>query len=105
MGVNAMKHHDPLRPVGKCKGCCLNLKKQCLARLAPKAQWNKGRCRSYDDQALLARLLSQPQPSGAKLARQVRRAKAIEKAGQPHYNGALDPGKLAGRGIIASRQA
>ena len=92
-----MKHHDALRPIGKCKGCCLNRKARCAAGLAPKAQWDHGRCKYYGDEALLAELLKRPSPSGAKLARLKRRAKAVEKASQPHYNGVLDPGKMTGR--------
>lgn len=92
-----MKHHDPHRPIGKCKGCCLNLKASCAAGFRPKAEWDHGKCRHFDDQALLAEILSRPAPNGAKLARLHRKAKAERTATEPHYNGVLDPGKMAGR--------
>jgi hypothetical protein len=92
-----MKHHDALRPIGKCKGCPLNFKTRCAAALAPKAQWDRGRCKHYGDKALLEEVLSKPVPGGAKRARRIRQAKAIAKATGPHYNGVLDPGKMAGR--------
>ena len=91
-----MKHHDSLRPIGKCKGCCLNLRVRCAAGLAPKVQWDHGRCKSYNDTALLRRLQQESEPTGAKQAKVTRRAQAIAKAAEPHYNGALDPAKMAG---------
>jgi len=92
-----MKHHDAYRPVGKCKGCCLNQKRRCAAGLRPKAQWDHGKCRHYDDQALLAEIERMPSPTGAKLARLRRKARAEQMATEPHWNGVLDPGKMAGR--------
>jgi hypothetical protein len=92
-----MKHHDAFRPIGKCKGCCLNQKTRCAAGLEPKAQWSRRRCRSFDDQELLARLQYQSEPTGAKLARRRRQTAADQADTHPHYNGVLDPGKMAGR--------
>jgi len=92
-----MKHHDVCRPIGKCKGCCLNFKTYCLAGLEPINQWDRGRCRSYGDAGLMDRILHQPAPTGAKLTRLRRRTRAKALAGVPHYNGVLDPGKMAGR--------
>ena len=92
-----MKHHDVFRPVGKCKGCCLNLKVACAAHLEPKGQWSRGRCRNYGDTSLLEQSLNRQGLSGAKLARELRRLKTIENAAAGHYNGVLDPGKMAGR--------
>jgi hypothetical protein len=97
-----MKHHDACRPIGKCKGCCLNLRTVCAAGLLPKDQWRHGRCNRYGDAALLAELRDRPGPSGAKLAYLKRRQRAVLTLTEPHYNGVLDPGKMAGR---AKRQA
>ncbi len=91
-----MKHHDPLRPIGKCSGCCLNLRTQCATGLETKRQWRRGKCRHYDDQELLAELEAQPGPTGAALAKTRRQVKAAAMATEPHYNGVLDPGKMAG---------
>jgi hypothetical protein len=90
-----MKHHDALRPIARCKGCCLNQKTRCAAGLHPKERWAHGRCKHYDDKALLAEILRRPEPSGAKQARLVRQAKAVANATQPHYNGSVDPEKMA----------
>jgi len=92
-----MKHHDPLHPIGKCKGCCLNQKRSCAAGFSPKAEWNHGRCKHYGDEALLAQISERPTPSGAKAARLARKAKAVVKATEPHHDGVLDPGKLGDR--------
>ena len=98
-----MKHHDPLRPIGKCKGCCLNFKTYCKAGLPPKAEWDRGQCRHYGDTSLLDKLENAPPPTGASLARQKRKARARQTASEPHYNGVLDPGKMAGRSKRHSR--
>lgn len=92
-----MKHHDAHHPIGKCKGCCLNLRERCAAGFEPKAQWSRGRCRHYGDQELLADLRKKPGPTGSELARLRRKADAAKMATEPHYNGVLDPGKMAGR--------
>jgi len=92
-----MKHHDPLRPIGKCKGCCLNLRVSCAAHLRPKSAWAKGRCKHYNDQQLLAASRDPQALTGAALARRRRKARAEQAATEPHYNGVLDPGKMAGR--------
>jgi len=91
-----MKHHDVRRPVGKCKGCCLNLKTVCAGELEPETQWSKGRCRYFGNLQLLEAFINRPQPTGAKLARLVRKAKARAMACEPHYNGVLHPAKFSG---------
>jgi hypothetical protein len=92
-----MKHRDALRPIGKCKGCCLNFKTHCRAGLEPKATWDRGRCKHYGDWDLLERLQRAPAPEGAKLARRRRQQLARQAATEPHHNAVLDPGKMAGR--------
>ena len=92
-----MKHRSPGRPIGKCKGCCLNLRTACAAGLEPKVQWDRHRCKFYNDEQLLAKAQDAPPPTGTKLARLQRKARAQEASSAPHYNGVLDPGKMAGR--------
>ena len=92
-----MKHHDPRRPIGKCKGCCLNFKASCAGGFLPEERWNGRRCKHYGDAELLEQVLSRPEPTGARRARVARKGKAAAMATEPHYNGVLDPGKLAGR--------
>ncbi len=91
-----MKHHDPARPVGKCKGCCLNARTRCMAGLEPKAVWDKGRCKHYDDEQLLADILQRPEPAGIYRGKLQRKAKALVTATEPHHNGVLDHGKMTG---------
>ena len=85
------------RPIGKCKGCCLNFKTYCKAGFSPRRQWDRGRCRHYNDAALLEEILHRPEPTGARLAKANRRRRAELAATEPHHDGVLDPGKLAGR--------
>ena len=92
-----MKHHDPARPIGKCKGCCLNSRSRCAAGLHPKLQWSRGRCTYYGDRALLERTRAQPLAAGAKLARRRRQARATIAGTEPHYNGLFDARKVGGR--------
>ncbi|HUS47710.1 MAG TPA: hypothetical protein VM098_06300 [Phycisphaerae bacterium] len=92
-----MKKHRLAHPIGKCKGCCLNFKTFCRAGLIPKDEWDRGRCRHYDDKGLLEQALNQPPPTGAHAARLERQARAARMGTEPHHNGVLDPGKMAGR--------
>jgi len=92
-----MKHHDPRRPIGRCKGCCLNMRTFCAAGVEPKATWDTGRCKHYGDAELLAAVKDSLPPTGARRARIARRAKARAARSEPHHDGVLDPGKMAGR--------
>jgi len=85
-----MKHHDSFRPIGKCKGCCLNLKIACAAGLEPKAQWNHGRCNHYGKEEVVASAYK-PVLTGAKLSRAKRRARALELTAVPHLKGGVRP--------------
>ncbi len=84
-----MKHHSTGRPIGKCKGCCLNLRTSCAAGLDPKTEWARGRCRSCNDQAVLEAYRNPPPLTGAKAAKVQRRVRAVETAGEPHHNGVV----------------
>ena len=93
-----MKHHASGRPVGKCKGCCLNMRLFCAAGLEPKTQWSsKGRCGSYGDQELLRSFMQAAPLTGAKAAKLQRRIRAARDATVPHYNGDSPPLVLGAR--------
>jgi hypothetical protein len=93
-----MKHHSADRPIGKCKGCCLNMRTLCAAGLQPKKEWDRGRCRKLNDQAALEAYLAAAPPQGAKAAKLARRAKAAEMQTEPHYNGLVfAPARTNGR--------
>jgi hypothetical protein len=98
-----MKHHSSGRPIGKCKGCCLNLKRICAAGLDPKSQWKKGRCRDFGDSRMLEAFLHPAAPTGAKAARLQRKARALVGGTQPHHDGQLFvPVRL--NGMVAARR-
>ena len=82
-----MKLRTRERPIGKCKGCCLNLRTVCAAGLEPKTEWDRGRCRAHNDELLLARFQEPAPATGAKAARQSRRAKAAMARTVPHHDG------------------
>ena len=84
-----MKHHAKGRPVGKCKGCCLNLRTFCAGGHEPKTQWSRGRCANVNDEFLLEKYYQAVELTGAKRAREVRRAKAVQTAGVTRMNGQL----------------
>ena len=88
-----MKSHRRGRPIGKCKGCCLNMRSFCAAGLEPKSQWSSGRCRSRNDGAVLEAFYRPAPLTGAKAARLARQAKAATASTEPHYNGRLLPGR------------
>jgi len=93
-----MKHHSADRPIGKCKGCLLNMRTLCAAGLAPKEEWARGRCRKLNDQAALEAYLAAAPPEGAKAAKAARRTKAAQMQTEPHHNGLVFvPARTAGR--------
>jgi hypothetical protein len=92
-----MKHHDPARPIGKCKGCCLNRKTTCAAGLEPKAQWARGRCRLHDNREAMRQIQESGSPTGAKAARNARQTKAVAAKSVPHHDGHIfTPARRAG---------
>jgi len=85
-----MKHQQHCRPIGKCRGCELNMRTFCAAGLEPKAEWDRGRCRSrnrlFSDTASFVPVLA-----GAKAAKQQRRLKATQLATKSHFDGFAAP--------------
>ena len=82
-----MKHHAKGRPIGKCRGCCLNTQGLCAAGLDPKTEWARGRCRCLNDGSILDRYYHPVPLAGAKAARRARRAKAVQMNTVPHHDG------------------
>ena len=82
-----MKHHAVGRPVGRCRGCCLNMRTMCAAGLEPRTEWSKGRCKDRDNASVLEAYY-QPVPlTGTRAAKLARRTKAVQTATKPHLNG------------------
>jgi len=88
-----MKHHVVERPIGKCKGCCLNMRTFCAAGLEPKNEWSRGRCRCRDDESVLERYYESVPATGRKAAKLRRRAKAVQVSTRTHENGRIPPGR------------
>ena len=82
-----MKHRSKDRPIGKCKGCSLNMRTSCAAGMEPKAAWNHGSCRSLNDASVLEAFYNAEPLTGAKAARQRRRRRARQAHTARHYNG------------------
>ena len=81
-----MKHHKRDRPIGKCRGCELNMQSFCAAGLEPKSEWSHGRC------PLRKRVpVESPLSTGAKAARQQRRIQAVQQATKTHFDGFVYP--------------
>jgi hypothetical protein len=91
-----MKHHARERPIGKCKGCCLNMRTFCAAGLEPKNQWNKGRCKNRNDRSLLEVFQNPPALTGAKAAKLSRRARAARMRTKRHVDGQVFAPALGG---------
>lgn len=84
-----MKHRCPERPIGKCRGCCLNAKSNCMAGLEPREEWERGKCRHFNDLTLMDAIETAPPPTGAHLAKLQRKTRALQAGAEPHYNGML----------------
>lgn len=86
-------HNDAdSRPIGKCKGCPLNLKKRCAVFAHPHEQWSRGRCKGYMNTQMYADYLEEQSKTHDKTAREIRREKAAERKTTPHQDGILNPG-------------
>lgn len=86
-----MKHRASGRPIGKCKGCCLNRRTSCAGGLEPKDQWDRGKCSSFDDFLILEKLAAAAPPTGAKAAKLARRRRAAFAGTTRHHNGQVMP--------------
>lgn len=87
-----MHSNSDSRPIGKCKGCPLNLKRRCAVFEHPHKQWSRGRCKGYMNGQIVARYLDEQARPHEKTARDIRREKAVERKTIPHQDGLLNPG-------------
>jgi hypothetical protein len=83
--------HSP-KPIGKCKGCPLNLKQRCGIFARPGRMWAKGKCRGYKSEKLYARYVEQQARFHAKTPKDLRREGARRRKAEPHYDGIVNPG-------------
>jgi hypothetical protein len=80
------------KPIGKCKGCPLNLRRRCAVFAHPREEWAKGNCKGYMNEQLHARYLEQKAQSHGDTPKELRRQKAAERKSGPHYDGISNPG-------------
>jgi len=87
-----MSHRRSYSPIGKCKGCPLNLKKSCGVFPNPKAEWDKGKCKGFMNEELHAEYLKQQSEFHAKTPKEIRQEVAKRRKSEPHYDGISNPG-------------
>lgn len=90
---SGMKHHAFGRPIGKCKGCVLNLRRTCAAGVDPRGQWVRGHCALANNTSQLEAYLFPAPPIGAKAAKLARKARTSARIGR--VNGFVSPGGIA----------
>ena len=89
MHMNASK-----KPIGKCSGCPLNLKRSCAVYASPREQWSHGhkRCKGFMNEALyqhwLEEQMKEPAPKSRK---EIRREKMLERNADEHLDGIPSP--------------
>jgi len=88
-----MRSHDLRKPIGKCKGCPLNLKKRCGLFDHPREKWAKGKCNGYMNEQLYAQYLEQQAEPPKRTLKEIRQEKAAQRNTEPHYDGKSDPGR------------
>ena len=74
------------KPIGKCKGCELNVRDRCAAFEWPMAQWAKGKCKGYNDAELIARHGAQAEDTLV-TPRERRQELFKLKKTEPHWQG------------------
>jgi hypothetical protein len=87
-----MKHQNRLKPIGKCKGCPLNIKKRCGVFLHPKEMWDRGRCKGFMNDELYADYLEKQEQFHAKTPRELRQEQSKRNKAEPHHDGLPNPG-------------
>ena len=80
-----MKQSSGGKPIGKCKGCCLNMRTFCAAGLDPKLVWAQGYCKERNNYSVLQNYLHAVGPAGSTGAKS-RRIAAVKMKTAPHYN-------------------
>ena len=87
-----MRRRDPHRPIGKCKGCPLNLRKRCGVFQDPKEQWDRGKCKGFMNEELHAEYLQKQSEFHAKTPKEIRQEKSRRNKTEPHHDGQPNPG-------------
>lgn len=83
------------KPIGKCRGCPMNLKKRCAVFSHPHEQWNHGHkhCKGYMNQELYRRYLEEHMKEPPeKSHKEIRKEKMVELKTVEHQDGILNPG-------------
>lgn len=87
-----MHNQTGTRPIGKCKGCPSNLKRECALFEHPYGQWAKGHCKGYMNEAMYEQYLADQAVIHQKKPREVRQEKAAGLKTVTHQDGILNPG-------------
>ena len=90
-----MHAHANSKPIRKCHGCPLNLKKRCAVFASPQEQWSHGHksCKGYMNEALYRHYLDeQKHEEPPKSQKQVRREKMRSLKTVEHQDGIANPG-------------
>jgi hypothetical protein len=88
-----MRHRHPHSPIGKCRGCPLNLRKRCAVFTNPLKQWENGKCEGYMNEELYARYLKEQAERHEKTSKEVRREKTAKTKTEPHHDSLINPGR------------
>ena len=86
------------KPVGKCKGCPLNLRTACAIHSNPSEIWAKGRCKDYGKEELLEEHLKRLEELQAnpRLQAKMKRREAYKSvAHKDHRLGRRKPGEIS----------
>lgn len=89
-----MHKHASSKPIGKCHGCPMNLKKSCAVFSNPREQWSHGSkpCKGFMNQALYQHWLDeQMQKAPPETGKEARREKMDELKTVEHQDGMLTP--------------
>jgi hypothetical protein len=89
-----MHANSDRKPIGKCQGCQLNLKKSCGVFSHPREQWSHGhnQCKGYMNEALYTHYLEEQMQAPQKTHKQLRQEKMAELKTVSHRDGILNPG-------------
>ncbi|HNR94654.1 MAG TPA: hypothetical protein PKM67_05470 [Kiritimatiellia bacterium] len=84
-------HQDP-KPIGKCGGCPLNLKKSCGMFEHPAEQWAHGRCKGFMNAKMFEAFVAAQAREHEKTHKEIRREKQEERKSISHVDGIPNPG-------------
>lgn len=74
------------KPVRKCYGCGLNLRKHCGVFENPAEMWTKGTCPGYQNEELLAQYMEATEHH-VKTPKELRQERAKLQKTEPHWQG------------------